>query len=43
MHNKRILITGASRGLGAVAAQAFSNQGACLALLARSMREMEDI
>jgi 3-oxoacyl-[acyl-carrier protein] reductase len=40
---QRILITGASRGLGAVCASAFSAQGATLALLARSRELLEDV
>jgi len=43
MHNKRILITGASRGLGAVAAHAFAERGARLALIARSKDKLEQV
>ena len=43
MKNKRILITGASRGLGAVAAVAFAEKGARLALLARSEDKLESV
>jgi len=43
MHNKRILITGASKGLGAVAAQAFAERGARLVLVARSLNHLEGI
>lgn len=43
MHNKRILITGASKGLGAVAAQAFAERGARLVLIARSQDKMEHV
>lgn len=43
MHNKRILITGASKGLGAVAAQAFAERGARLVLIARSQDKMEQV
>jgi 3-oxoacyl-[acyl-carrier protein] reductase len=40
---KRILITGASRGLGAVCARAFAGMGAHLALMARSSEELEAV
>jgi len=43
MHNKRMLITGASKGLGAVAAQAFAARGARVVLVARSLENMESI
>ena len=43
MHNKRILITGASKGLGAVAAQAFAERGARIALIARSQDKLEAV
>ena len=43
LRGKRILITGASRGLGAVAARAFAESGARLALTARSQDELEQI
>ncbi len=43
MHNKRILITGASKGLGAVAAKAFAERGARLVLVARSQHKLEAI
>ena len=43
MQNKRILITGASKGLGAVAAHAFAERGACLALIARSEDKLEQV
>ncbi|MDB9934054.1 SDR family NAD(P)-dependent oxidoreductase, partial [Candidatus Thioglobus sp.] len=43
IHNKRILITGASRGLGAEAAHAFAELGACLALVARSEDKLEQV
>ena len=36
MTNKVVLITGASRGIGAAAAREFAAQGAKVALLARS-------
>lgn len=40
---KKILITGASRGLGAVCAQAFSRMGARLAVCARSEEQLEEV
>jgi 3-oxoacyl-[acyl-carrier protein] reductase len=43
MHNKQIIITGASKGLGAVAAQAFAKRGARLVLIARSEERLEQI
>ncbi len=43
MHNKRILITGGSRGLGAVAAHAFAERGARVALLARSQDKLDAV
>ncbi|MBL4818735.1 MAG: SDR family oxidoreductase [Deltaproteobacteria bacterium] len=43
MKAKRILITGASKGLGAVAAKAFASQGAHIALVARSGEHLERI
>ena len=43
MNNRRILITGASKGLGAVAAVAFAERGARLALLARSQDRLESV
>jgi 3-oxoacyl-[acyl-carrier protein] reductase len=43
MHNKGILITGASRGLGAVAAVAFAERGARVALLARSQDKLDAV
>lgn len=43
IRGKKILITGASRGLGAVCARAFSAQGAELALLARSRDLLESV
>ena len=43
MRNKRILITGASKGLGAVAAQAFAERGARLVLIARSQDKLEHV
>jgi 3-oxoacyl-[acyl-carrier protein] reductase len=43
LEGKSILITGASRGLGACAAKHFADQGALLALVARSKDELEAI
>ena len=43
MRNKRILITGASKGLGAVAAHAFAERGARLVLVARSRDKLEQV
>ena len=43
MENRRVLITGASRGLGSVCAQAFSEIGAKLALMARSADTLENV
>ncbi|MFH1026755.1 MAG: SDR family oxidoreductase [Pseudomonadota bacterium] len=43
IEGKKILITGASRGLGAVCARAFSGMGAELALLARSKELLETV
>lgn len=43
MKNKRILITGASKGLGAVAAVAFAERGARVVLLARSQDKLEAV
>ncbi|MDA1330208.1 MAG: SDR family NAD(P)-dependent oxidoreductase [Chloroflexi bacterium] len=43
MHNKRIIITGASKGLGAVAAHAFAERGARLVLIARSKDKLEQV
>jgi len=43
VHNKRILITGASRGLGAVASVAFAERGARIALLARSQDKLDAV
>ena len=41
--NKRIIITGASRGLGAVASQALAERGAKIAMLSRSKKEMDKL
>jgi 3-oxoacyl-[acyl-carrier protein] reductase len=43
MKDVRILITGASKGLGAVAAAAFAERGARIALLARSQDKLESV
>jgi len=43
LRGKRILITGASKGLGAVAARAFAERGARLVLTARSQDELEQV
>lgn len=40
---KRVVITGASRGLGAVLAHAFSRAGASVALVARTERDLKDV
>jgi len=40
---KRILITGASRGLGSVCTRAFAEQGAKLVLMARSKETLEEV
>ncbi len=43
MNDKRILITGASKGLGAIAAVAFAERGARVVLLARSQDKLEAV
>lgn len=43
MENRRILITGASKGLGAVAALALAERGARVVLLARSQDKLEHV
>ena len=43
LKNKRILITGASRGLGSVCAKSLAEQGAHLVLMARSREELEGV
>ena len=43
LQDKRILITGASRGLGSVCARAFAEQGARLVLMARSKEALEEV
>jgi short-subunit dehydrogenase len=42
-HDKTVVITGASSGLGAVLAEAFADQGANLALFSRSEDRLEEI
>ena len=41
--NKRILITGASKGLGKAAGIAFEKEGAILAVVARSDKKIDDL
>lgn len=43
MQNKTVMITGASRGIGAEAARVFANAGANVALLARSATALDDL
>ena len=43
LEGKSILITGASRGLGACAAKYFSEQGARLFLTARSVTQLNSL
>ena len=43
LKGKRIVVTGASRGLGSVSARALAEQGAHLVLLARSADKLEEI
>lgn len=43
MQGKVVVITGASRGIGAAAAIAFAHKGALVALLARSGAQIEDV
>ncbi|MBN2622282.1 MAG: SDR family NAD(P)-dependent oxidoreductase, partial [Acidimicrobiales bacterium] len=40
---KRVVITGAGRGLGSVLAHAFSHAGACVALVARTEDDLEAV
>ena len=40
---KRVVITGASRGLGSLLAHAFSDGGACVALVARTEKDLEAV
>ena len=39
--DKRIIITGASRGLGAMACEALAKRGAKIAMLSRSKKDMD--
>ncbi len=43
LEGKVVIITGASRGIGAEAGRRFANEGACVALAARSSQAIEDI
>jgi 3-oxoacyl-[acyl-carrier protein] reductase len=43
LEGKGILITGASRGLGAMCAKALAEEDCCLVLMARSMKDLEDV
>lgn len=43
LQGKRVLITGASSGIGAAAAEAFAREGAAVAVLARSRRGLEQV
>lgn len=43
LKDRKVLITGASRGLGAVCARAFAQGGARLALMARSQDDLEQV
>lgn len=43
MDDKRVLVTGASKGLGAVAARAYAEQGARVVLFARSQDRLEAV
>jgi len=43
VRGKRVVITGAGRGLGAVLAHAFSQAGACVALVARTETELKAV
>ena len=40
---KRVVITGASRGLGSLLAHAFSHAGASVALVARTERDLKAV
>lgn len=40
---KRVVLTGASRGLGALLAHAFSHAGACVALVARTEKDLDAV
>ena len=41
--DKRIIVTGASRGLGAIACDALAKRGAKIAMLSRSKKEMDNL
>lgn len=43
LHDKTVMITGASRGIGAEAARAFADQGARVALVARTAEAIADL
>lgn len=43
MKDKRVLITGASKGLGAIATQAFDARGARLVLMSRSLQQLDEV
>lgn len=43
LENKKILITGASKGLGSVCAKALADHNACLVLMARSEEKLEEV
>ena len=40
---KRIIVTGASRGLGAMACEALAKRGAKIAMLSRSKKEIDNL
>ena len=40
---KKIIVTGASRGLGAMACIAFAKRGAKIAMLSRSKKDMDNL
>ena len=40
---KRIIVTGASRGLGAMACEALAKRGAKIAMLSRSKKKMDNL
>lgn len=43
LHGRRVLLTGASRGIGAALARAFADRGAELALVARASDQLEQV